>query len=50
MEHVTIKSLSDNKVLLTPDKGYRIADYNGNLYSVVVCAESDINTFRVSEI
>lgn len=46
MEHVTITPIGD-KVKITPEQGYRIADYNGNTYGIVVCAESDIKNFKV---
>jgi len=47
MEHVTIKQIGDNNVKMIPDNGYKISDYNGNIYDVVVCAESDIKNFNV---
>ena len=50
MEHVTIKQLKGNKVLLIPDKGYKISDYNGNNYGIVVCADSDVKNFKVVEV
>lgn len=49
MEHVTIERIGDN-VKLTPGNGYKIADYNGDVYGVVVCREADINKFHVIEV
>lgn len=47
MEHVTIVQIGDNNVKMIPEQGYKISDYNGNIYGVVVCAESDVKNFKV---
>lgn len=47
MEHVTIVPIGDNNVKMIPDKGYKIANYNGNTFSVVICSKSDIKNFKV---
>ena len=46
MEHVEVTELTQGLVRLTPDKGYRIADYNGNTYGDVICKTGDVAKFK----